>query len=109
MDDVKLKVSLENKLKVSMSVKELKVSDYLDPSSIVSQYSQDELTGVRCLLINMPIREQAIPNNAPLGLCLIASNLIKHGAHVEIFDMNSYRIHDNDSQDRGLENGRVFN
>jgi radical SAM superfamily enzyme YgiQ (UPF0313 family) len=107
--DIKLKVSMADKLNVSMGNHELKDHYYLDPASIVSNYSQNELTGVRCLLINMPIREQALPNNAPLGLCLIASNLIKHGAYVEILDMNSYRIHDNDSIDRGLENGRVFN
>jgi len=86
-----------------------KTKDYIDPGTIISNFSSNELSGLRCLLINMPIREQAIPNNAPLGLCLIASNLIKYGAHVEILDMNSYRIHDSDSIERGLENGRVFN
>lgn len=109
MNDIKLKVSMINQLNVSMDEPEVEVHDYLDPASIISNYSKNELAGIRCLLINMPIREQAIPNNAPLGLCLIASNLIKHGAYVEILDMNSYRIHDNNSKDRGLQNGRVFN
>ena len=51
-----------------------------DANDIIQCYSAAELKGVSCLLINMPIREQAKPNNAPLGLCLLAAQLKKYGA-----------------------------
>ena len=79
------------------------------PNEILNSFSKDELFGVNCLLINMPIREQALPNNAPLGLSILAAQLLKYGAHVEILDLNSYRIKDSVSQSKKLSNGRVLN
>ena len=45
---------------------------YSEPeaSDIVASYFLTELEGISCLLIKMPIKEQARPNNAPLGLGL---------------------------------------
>ncbi|OUU08633.1 MAG: hypothetical protein CBC00_07355 [Verrucomicrobia bacterium TMED40] len=56
----------------------------------------------------MPIREQAKPNNAPLGLCLLAAQLKNYGAKVNILDLNSFRIKDKIATERKLENGRVL-
>ena len=45
---------------------------YSEPeaSDIVASYSLTGLEGISCLLINTPIKEQARPNNTPLGLGL---------------------------------------
>jgi len=45
---------------------------YSEPegSDFVASYSLTEHEGISCLIINMPIKEQARPNNAPLGLGL---------------------------------------
>ena len=51
----------------------------------------------------------ALPNNPPLGLALLASQLQRYGVDVNIIDFNSYRIHDSDSKMRQLSNGRVLN
>ncbi len=71
-------------------------------------FDENELIGATCLLINMPIREQARPNNAPLGLCLLASRLKKFKVQVDILDLNSYRIIDTIAEQKNLENGRVL-
>ena len=57
-------------------------------------FDESELVDAKCLLINMPIREQARPNNAPLGLCLLASRLKEFKVEVDILDLNSYRVMD---------------
>ena len=57
-------------------------------------FEESELVDAKCLLINMPIREQARPNNAPLGLCLLASRLKEFKVEVDILDLNSYRVMD---------------
>ena len=84
------------------------VSSEPEASDIVASYSLTELEGISCLLINMPIREQARPNNAPLGLCLLAGQLKKYGASAQILDLNSYRVHDRFSSSKNLKNGRVL-
>ena len=57
----------------------------------------------------MPIREQALPNNAPLGPALLAARLREYGAtDVNILDLNAYRIDDAQARTRGLSNGRVL-
>ena len=82
--------------------------NYVDPNELVKHYGVNELANVKCLLINMPIREQAKPNNAPLGLCLLAAQLKNYGAKVDILDLNSFRIKDKIATERKLENGRVL-
>ena len=56
-----------------MNIYSQNISDvYSEPeaSDIVASYSLPELEGISCLLINMPIKEEARSNNAPLGLGL---------------------------------------
>ena len=43
------------------------------------------------LFINMPIRENAPPNNVPLGLLVLSSYLNRNGYHAEILDLNVHR------------------
>lgn len=68
-----------------------------------------ELKGVKVTLINMPIREQARPNNPPVGPALLASRLREYGAIPNIIDLNVYRIQDDVAKARGLDLGRVLN
>ncbi len=82
---------------------------YVNPSSVVDDIDKTILSGTKVTLINLPIREQALPNNPPLGLALLASQLQRYGVDVIIIDLNSYRIHDPDSKRRQLPNGRVLN
>jgi len=46
---------------------------------------------MRILLINSPIRLDAMPNNIPYGLATIASVLRNHGFDVDIYDLNALR------------------
>ncbi len=71
-------------------------------------FEESELVDAKCLLINMPIREQARPNNAPLGLCLLASRLKEFKVEVDILDLNSYRVMDEVAEQKNLENGRIL-
>jgi radical SAM superfamily enzyme YgiQ (UPF0313 family) len=50
------------------------------------------LRGLRVLLINCPLREDAPPNCAPLGPALLAARLQGEGAEVALVDLNAYRI-----------------
>ena len=71
-------------------------------------FDESELVDAKCLLINMPIREQARANNAPLGLCLLASRLKEFKVEVDILDLNSYRVMDEVAKQKKLENGRIL-
>jgi len=81
---------------------------YIDPKDIVKDISPEDLNGISVMFVNMPIREQATPNNAPLGISLLATRLIEYGVKVNIIDLNAYRIKDKDAYDQGLKNGRVI-
>jgi radical SAM superfamily enzyme YgiQ (UPF0313 family) len=83
--------------------------NYFNPSSIIDGIDKTILGGTKVTLINLPIREQATPNNPPLGLALLASQLQRYGVEVNIIDLNSYRIQDSDSKILQLSNGRVLN
>ncbi len=52
------------------------------------------LRGLRALIVNMPLREDALPNCAPLGPALLAARLIQHDADCQLVDLNAYRIRD---------------
>lgn len=52
------------------------------------------LKGLRAMLINMPLREDAPPNCAPLGPALLAARLLQHEADCSIVDLNAYRLGD---------------
>lgn len=75
-------------------------------NSFLNSLQPNALAGVRATLINMPIREQAKPNNPPVGPALLAARLREFGAEPTIIDLNIYRIRDEDAARRGLETGR---
>jgi radical SAM superfamily enzyme YgiQ (UPF0313 family) len=96
-------------LKPGPSAKALKVvggKRYVHPGQVISNLSRRDLEGVRVTLINMPLREAAPPNNAPLGPAILAAVLRDWGAVPSIIDLNAYRIRDADAARRGLPNGR---
>ena len=66
----------------------------------------NNLDGIKVMLINMPLRENALPNNLPLGPALLAARLRQHGANPIFVDLNVYRIKDELAKSKGLENGR---
>jgi radical SAM superfamily enzyme YgiQ (UPF0313 family) len=82
---------------------------YIHPYSVTKDISPKDLYKTKVTFINMPIREQALPNNAPLGPGLLAARLEAYGVEVNIIDLNVYRIKDHISIKRGLVNGRVLN
>ena len=82
---------------------------YVHPGQVISNLSRKDLEGVRVTLINMPLREAAPPNNAPLGPAILAGVLREWGAAPSIIDLNAYRIRDEDAARRGLPNGRHLN
>ena len=83
-------------------------NEYISPSDIVKNISSNDLHGTKVMLVNMPIREQAKPNNAPLGLALLAGRLLEYGVDVVIVDLNAYRIKDDEAIKKGLQHGRVL-
>jgi radical SAM superfamily enzyme YgiQ (UPF0313 family) len=74
-----------------------------------SEMQRTALKGLKVTLINMPIREQASPNNPPVGPALLAARLREFGCDPYIIDLNIYRIKDDVACARGLENGRSLN
>lgn len=78
------------------------------PGAFLDELKYTSLTGVKVTLINMPIREQAKPNNPPLGPALLAARLREYGAEPTIIDLNIYRVRDEDAAKRGLEYGRTL-
>ncbi len=79
---------------------------YVHPGSVIANLSRRDLEGVRVTLVNMPLREAAPPNNAPLGPAILAAVLREWGAVPTIVDLNAYRIRDDDAARRDLPNGR---
>lgn len=69
-------------------------------------FARDAFVGLRCVFINMPLRESARPNTPPQGPALLAARLRDHGALVSIIDLNAYRIVDETARDIGMLNGR---
>lgn len=81
----------------------------IHPADIIASASVDELKrlkGLRVLLVNMPLRESALPNCAPLGPALLAARLRQYQVDVTILDLNAYRISDEASRLRRLPHGR---
>lgn len=77
------------------------------PADVIAAISPHELSGMRVLFINMPLRETARPNTTPEGPLLLATRLrSEYGVDATIIDLNAYRIADNDAQHRGLRYGR---
>ncbi|MBI2100034.1 MAG: radical SAM protein [Candidatus Vogelbacteria bacterium] len=74
------------------------------PVDVVSALDYHALEGLKILYLNMPLRESAKPNNAPLGPGLLASRTRMYGAEVSILDLNAYRLEDEAVKDK--PNGR---
>lgn len=78
------------------------------PSDQLKDISYKDIEGLKITFINMPLRESAKPNVAPLGPALLAARLRQYGAIPTIVDLNSYRIVDENSESRNLQNGRLL-
>lgn len=65
-----------------------------NPVDLVADMSFGDLKGMRVVFINMPLRENAMPNTPPQGPALLAARLRMYGAEPTIIDLNSYRISD---------------
>jgi len=85
-----------------------KPNAYTHPADIIDNINVKELKGTKVTFINLPIREQAIANNAPMGPAFLAGCLQKYDVEVNIIDLNAYRIKDELSESRNLDNGRVL-
>ena len=81
---------------------------YLHPGDVIEGICADDLRGVKVLVINLPIREQATPNNPPLGPAFLIARLKQYGVETKMIDLNAYRIKDKLAEQRGLQNGRVL-
>ena len=81
---------------------------YFDPTKVIKDLDRTDISGAKVTFVNMPIREQAKPNNAPLGPALLAARLREFDADVGIVDLNAYRFHDEISERRGLPNRRAL-
>lgn len=66
--------------------------NYIHPGKIARELTPSELKGARVMLINMPLRESALPNVAPLGPALLAARLSQFGVEAALVDLNAYRI-----------------
>ena len=79
---------------------------YIHPSEVIKNIHPEDLEGIKVTFVNMPLRETALPNTAPLGPALLSARLLEYGAIPTIVDLNAYRIKDKLAEKRGLENGR---
>ena len=80
--------------------------NFVANSGFLKGLGSNALKGVKATFINMPIREQAKPNNPPVGPALLAARLRAFGAEPTIIDLNIYRIKDEEAARRGLDCGR---
>ncbi len=78
----------------------------LHPYELIKDFHFNVLNGVKVTLINMPLRESALPNTPPEGPGILASIIRQYGGEPYIIDLNGYRIKDNLAEKRGLPNGR---
>lgn len=81
----------------------------IHPSDRVQALHTNVLRGMHVCFINMPLRESARPNTPPQGPGLMAARLRHYGAKPTIIDLNAYRVQDEFSEARGLQNGRHLN
>ncbi|MBD8892826.1 B12-binding domain-containing radical SAM protein [Roseibium litorale] len=78
------------------------------PKTFLQNFKSSTLKGVKVTFINMPIREQAKPNNPPVGPALLAARLREYGAEPAIIDLNIYRVLDEEASRKGLAFGRCL-
>lgn len=86
-----------------------RINTYTHPGGLLDQINPKDLEGAKVTFINMPIREQAAPNNPPMGPALLAARLQGFGVEARIIDLNAYRIEDEESKRRNLSHGRILN
>ena len=79
---------------------------YVHPKKVIESITKQDIAGAKVYLINMPLRESAVPNCAPNGIALLAARLETYGVKVQIIDLNAYRIKDQIATIKGMENGR---
>lgn len=82
--------------------------EYIHPGLVAKHLLYYDFAGLPVFLVNMPVREEAQPNNPPLGPALLAARLHAQNANVQIIDLNGYRIVDKESKMRNLPNGRFL-
>lgn len=82
------------------------MTKYIHPSEIIKNIQAKDLKGTKVAFINMPLREIAVPNAAPLGPALLSARLRQYGVIPTIVDLNAYRIKDSIAEKKRLENGR---
>lgn len=70
--------------------------------------SSRQSLNLKCLIINVPLRENSKPNTPPQGPLLLAARLRELSSHVSILDFNAYRIRDAAAERRTLPNGRML-
>ena len=80
-----------------------------DLGELVAGIQPGDLEGLRITFINMPLRENALPNTPPQGPGLMASRMRLYGAETNIIDLNAYRIKDKIAASDGKVNGRHLN
>jgi len=73
---------------------------------ILKNTMYNELKGIKITFINMPLREEAVPNVPPEGPGILSAIVRRHGGEPYIIDLNGYRIKDKLAKKRGLTNGR---
>lgn len=73
------------------------------PADVIAGVPMDALRDLRVLIVNMPLRESAPPNCAPLGPALLAARLEQYGAKVSLADLNAERFYDEAAKNKGLQ------
>lgn len=67
------------------------IHNYIHPGSLVKGMPPNAIRSIKVMFINMPVRENAIPNCLPYGVCLLAATLRRWGAEPSIIDLNAHR------------------
>ena len=78
----------------------------VEGSTIDRNIKPGDLEAVKVTIVNMPLRETALPNTPPEGPARLAACLRDYGAIPTLVDLNAYRIQDGEAQKRGLPDGR---
>lgn len=65
---------------------------YVHPQTVVQSITAKDLRGLKVMFVNMPLRESALPNCLPNGICVLAAQLERFDLHPIIVDLNAYRV-----------------
>lgn len=72
----------------------MKLKTYVHPETIIGKITARDLGGLKVMFVNMPLRESALPNCLPNGICILAAQLEKYDLHPVVVDLNAYRATD---------------